>query len=224
MLQLECAKEKKMGQLSTFSPRARTEKFLLTRLIIKEVEFAPVDDLTAKQSKSYFKKIGYPVAILVFVILLFLGFYLYTETESHTLGDWIVIAKERGDYALFNEMLQRALMEGVGLDEVITIRPNWLNGLIVIGLSGAYGFLVFISLVVRTQAVQKRIMRIMAILSTPTQRTRLSSGQIKCPFCASSKVEFVGITRYLCSECGKEFRVIDAESLLFYLGLARRRA
>lgn len=197
------------------------EKFLGARLIIKVVESALVVDLGAKRSVPYFRRVFYLFVVLVFVILLFFGFYLYTETESHTLVDWIVIAEKRNDYVLLNEMLRRAFSEGVGLDEVITIRPNWFSGSILIGLSGVYGFFVVFSLVVRVQTVRKAVRRVMPILSISALGLQLSPGQVRCPFCGGSRVVFVGMPRCQCLECQKEFRVIDAESLLVYAGLGR---
>jgi transposase-like protein len=50
------------------------------------------------------------------------------------------------------------------------------------------------------------------------------SGKVKCPFCGSTKVEFVGIFRYQCSECGKEFKALAAkENLLFLWGLVSHK-
>jgi phosphodiesterase/alkaline phosphatase D-like protein len=46
-----------------------------------------------------------------------------------------------------------------------------------------------------------------------------TSGRVKCPFCGSSKVEFVAMFTYQCSEYGKEFRAIAArvkENFLFF--------
>jgi DNA-directed RNA polymerase subunit RPC12/RpoP len=47
----------------------------------------------------------------------------------------------------------------------------------------------------------------------------MSSDEVKCPFCGSSKVEFLETKRasliYLCSECGREFATGPFKSILF---------